>query len=143
MSVLGDVFNSLQAMNQWQLLLAFVACTAYVLAQGDLVSPKVRRMAWSAALLSTAVFVLESAEWMYSAMLAAFAIAGLGLFVASAWILSRALGFSKPRATAEAAAFAESVEAAEAEVPVLQSVPVQASLGARTLSQHSGPAHST
>ena len=143
MSVLGDVFNSLQAMSQWQLLLAFVACTAYVLAQGDLVSPKVRRMAWGMALLSTAVFVLESAEWMYSAMLAAFAIAGLGLFVASAWMLSRALGFSKPRATAEAAAFAESVEAADAETPALQAAPAQASPGPRTRMQHNGPAHST
>ncbi|MEP7297876.1 MAG: hypothetical protein ABI702_16965 [Burkholderiales bacterium] len=140
MSVLDDVINSLRPMGQWQLLLAFVACTAYVLAQGSLVSAKGRRIAWSTAFLSAAAFTLDSPEWMYSAMLTAFAIAGLGLFVASAWLLSRALGFSKPRATAEAVAFAESVEAAESNQAA---PPAQPAPSARPLSPHNGPAHST
>ena len=141
MSVLGDVISSLRAMNQWQLLLAFVACTAYALAQGGLVSAKGRRIAWSTAGLAVVGFVFESAEWMYAAMLTTFAIAGLGLFVASAWLISRVLGFSKPRATAEALAFAESVEAEDAGVPTTLS---PATIGPRTLpSQHKGPAHST
>jgi len=139
MSVLDDVLNSLQAMSQVQLLLAFVACTGYVLAQGSLIDGKGRRIAWACALSATLGFGLESTEWMYAAMLVSFAIAGLGLFVASAWLLSRALGFSQPRAVAEAVEFATTVESAESEFAPAH---VQASpLSARTLTQHTGPAH--
>jgi len=141
MSVLGDVINSLQPMGQWQLLLAFAACTAYVLAQGGLLNAKGRRVAWGVAFVSAVAFTLDSAEWMYSAMLTAFAVAGLGLFVASAWLLSRVLGFSKPRATAEAVAFAESVDAAESQPATAITPPV--SSARPPLSPHNGPAHST
>ena len=138
MSVLDDVLNSLRSMSQLQLLLAFVACTGYALAQGSLIGAKGRRIAWGAALLSTVGFAFESAEWMYAAMLVSFAIAGLGLFVASAWLLSRALGFSQPRAMAEAVEFAESVELAESGFP---STHAQPSPSPRALPQHSGHAH--
>ena len=47
MSVLDDVFASLRAISLVQLLLAFVACTGYALAQGGLVSAKARRIAGS------------------------------------------------------------------------------------------------
>lgn len=139
MSVLGDVFNSLQAMSLLQLLLAFVACTGYVLAQGGLIGAKGRRMAWASTLLSTAGFAFESAEWMYAAMLTAFAVAGLGLFVAAAWLMSRALGFSRPHVVAEQVAFAASLETAESDFPPTQILPPR---GPRTMPPHSGPAHS-
>lgn len=136
MSVLGDVFGSLRAMSQLQLLLAFLACTGYALAQGALVNAKGRRIAGSMALLAAAGFAIESSQWMYAAMLATFAIAGLGVFVASAWMLSRALGLTKPRAVAEAAELADS---AAADVAVTHAQPA---ILARALPQHNGPAHS-
>jgi hypothetical protein len=78
---------------------------------------------------------------MHAAMLAAFGIAGLGLFVASAWLMSRALGFSRPRAVAEAAEFAESAEA-ESDFPPTPVPPSPRTPRARP--QHNnGPAHST
>ena len=117
MSVLDEVMASLRAMEQWQLLLAFVACTAYVLAQGELVSVRARRIAWGVALVASIGFAFESAQWVHAAMLTTFAIAGLGLFVAGAWLISHLLGFSKPRAAAEAAAFAASVEAEDTDFP--------------------------
>jgi len=99
MSVLGDVFESLKGMSLLQLLLAFVACTAYALAQGALVGRRGRRAAWAMALTAAAGFALESTEWMYAAMLCAFAIVGLGVFVGAVWLLSRSLGLV-PRAPA-------------------------------------------
>lgn len=143
MSVLDDVFGSLRAMSLVQLLLAFVACTGYALAQGGLVSAKARRVAWAFTLLAAFGFALESAEWMYAAMLVSFAVAGLGVFVACAWLLSRALGFSKPRAVAEAVEFAASVDAGDSILTDFIPSPSQPMpLGARTRPSAHDHAHS-
>jgi hypothetical protein len=143
MSVLDDVVGSLRAMSLVQLLLAFVACTGYALAQGGLIGVKGRRIAWSFAVLGAFGFAFESAEWMYAAMLATFAVAGLGFFVACAWLLSRVLGFSRPRAVAEAVEFAASAEATESVISEFPSTPSQSMpLGPRTRPSSHGPAHS-
>lgn len=98
MSVLSDVLNSLQLMTQLQLLLAFLACTGYALAQGKLIPGKGRRIAGSVAFIAAVGFAFESTEWMHAAMLLAFAIAGLGLFIAMTWLISRTLGLTTRRA---------------------------------------------
>jgi len=140
MSVLDDVLSSLREMSQLQLLLAFLACTGYALGQGGLIGRKGRRIAWGVTLVSVIGFAFESSEWMHAAMLVAFGIAGLGLFVATAWLMSRALGFSRPRAVAEAAEFAES---AEAESDFLPTPLPPSPRTPRALPQHNnGPAHS-
>ena len=95
MSVLGGVFDSLQAMSLLQLLLAFIACGGYALAQGRLVGPRARRSAALLAALAAAGFGFESSEWAQATMLLAFAVAGLGVFAALAWLTSRALGFAR------------------------------------------------
>jgi hypothetical protein len=97
MSVLGEVLNSLRLMTQLQLLLAFLACTGYALAQGKLIPAKGRRIAGSVAFVAAVGFAFESTEWMHAAMLLAFAVAGLGLFVATTWLISRALGLTARR----------------------------------------------
>ena len=74
MSVFADVLSSLRSMTQLQLLLAFLACTGYVLAQGGLIGLRGRRVAWSVTLISALGFAFESTEWMHAAMLATFAI---------------------------------------------------------------------
>lgn len=139
MSVLDEVLGSLRAMSQLQLLLAFVACSAYALAQGGLVGRRGRRIAWALTLLSVVAFAFESTEWMYAAMLTAFGIAGLGLFVAIAWLVSRALGFSRPLVAAEVAPLAE---AADAEAELAPMPAPQPARGQLALPQHNGPAHS-
>lgn len=113
MSVLGDVFGSLETMSQLQLLLAFVACTGYAFAQGNLLPRRSRCVAWSAAALAAAGFAFESTDWTYAAMLLGFAVAGMGSFVALVWLTSRALGFgrSQPPAALDSA-FADSAFAA-------------------------------
>lgn len=88
MSVLGRVFDSLQAMTLLQLLLAFLACIAYAVAQGALLAVNGRRWAALAALTAATAFTLLANDWMSATMLVAFAVAGLGVFVALAWLLS-------------------------------------------------------
>jgi hypothetical protein len=97
MSVLGEVFDSLRFMNQWQLLLAFLACMGYALSQGRLIEPQARRIAAALALVAAAGFAFESAEWTNATMLLAFAVAGLGLFIGSTWLISRLLGLDAAR----------------------------------------------
>jgi hypothetical protein len=98
MSVIGDVFDSLRAMSLLQLLLAFVACIGYSLAQGALVSsPRVRGFAGAAAFVGAVGYAILGTEWMHAAMLVAFAFAGMGLFVSIVWITSRLLGFAGGR----------------------------------------------
>lgn len=97
MSVFGGVFDSLSAMSLLQLLLAFIACIGYALAQGRLVGSRGRQIASVLAALGGAGFALESTEWMDAAMQLAFAVAGMGVFVAMVWLTSRVLGFARTR----------------------------------------------
>lgn len=98
MSVIGDVFDSLRAMSLLQLLLAFVACIGYSVAQGALVSsPRVRGFAAVAAFVGAIGYAILGTEWMHAAMLMAFAFAGMGLFVSVVWITSRLLGLAGER----------------------------------------------
>ena len=130
MSVLADVLSSLRTMTQLQLLLAFLACTGYALGQGGLVGPRGRRIAWAITLLSTLGFAFESTEWMHAAMLATFAVAGLGLFVASAWIISRLIGFA-PSANPGLMLESEFSSTNAQQPPSARALPAQ----------HTGPAH--
>jgi len=104
MSVLGDVFESLRAMSLIQLLLAFIACTGYALAQGGLVSTRARQISSGVAVLGAVGFAFQSSEWMYAAMLLAFAIAGMGVFVMLAWMISGLIGFVSARTFRNASA---------------------------------------
>lgn len=91
MSVLGHVFETLAAMSLLQLLLAFTGCMGYALAQGGLLSSRGRRFAGAAALTAAAGFTMLASDWMAAIMLVAFGVAGIGLFVAAAWVLSRSV----------------------------------------------------
>ena len=102
MTVLGDVFDSLRAMNQWQLLLAFTAGIGYTLAQGGLLAARTRTVAALVATVSALAFVLLGRDWAQSAMLVAFSVVGLGAFVAIAWICGRLLGLGATLPTAAA-----------------------------------------
>lgn len=98
MSVIADVLDSFRAMTLLQLLLAFVACIGYSLAQGALVSsPRVRGFAGAVAFVGAIGYSILGTEWMHAAMLVAFAFAGMGLFVSIVWVTSRLLGFAGGR----------------------------------------------
>lgn len=95
MSVLSEVFGSLQAMTQLQLLLAFIACVGYAISQGRLVSNKSRGWAATVACAAALVFAVQSTDWTLAAMLFGFALAGLGGFNGLVWVTSRALGLTR------------------------------------------------
>jgi hypothetical protein len=99
MSVLGEVFGSLQAMTQLQLLLAFIACFGYAVSQGRLVSDSGRGWAVAMACAAAFGFALQSTDWTLAAMLFGFALAGLGSFNALVWLTSRALGLTNRHVT--------------------------------------------
>ena len=95
MSVLGEVFGSLKTMSLLQLLLAYLACTGYAFAQGALIGSRGRRYAVLTAVVGALGFALESAQWTQATMLMAFAVAGMGLFVALVWLMSLTIGFAR------------------------------------------------
>jgi hypothetical protein len=103
MSVLEGVFESLTTMSHWQLLLAFIACIGYGLAQGGLLGPRGRHRATGASLFGAIGFILLSADWMQAAMLVAIAVAGLGSFTAAVWLVCRLLGVQREPAALLAA----------------------------------------
>lgn len=102
MTVIGDVFDSLKTMSQWQLLLAFVAGIGYTLAQGGLLAARTRMLAALVATVAALAFVLLGPTWAQSAMLVAFSVAGLGAFVAIAWVCGQLLGFGAAMPSAAA-----------------------------------------
>lgn len=109
MTELDDVFDSLNSMSLLQLLMAFVACMAYSLAQSGLIASRSRALATLGAMVAASGFVVLSDTWAYSAVLVAVAVAGIGAFVAIAWLLGRVFGPAPAPvvSSAEALAFPE------------------------------------
>ena len=95
MSMLANVFDGPDAVGLPQLLLAFVACMAYGLAQGGLLGERGRRWAWSIATGGAAAFVVLAGDWTTAVVLVAIAIAGLGSLAALVWLLSRIIGIAR------------------------------------------------
>lgn len=89
MAQLGD---SLASMNFMQLLLLFAFVTCYMLAIGGLLGPAARRRFALLALALAGGFAVLTDPWVHGALLVAFAVAGLGLFVLLTWLLARWLG---------------------------------------------------
>lgn len=89
MSELGD---SLDRMSFMQLLLLFGFVTTYVVAVGGLFGTAVRLRAAGLALVQVVAFAALTDPWVHGALLLAFVVAGLGLFVMLSWLLARVLG---------------------------------------------------
>jgi hypothetical protein len=95
-SVLAGIFDDLDNMSQLQLLLAFTSCIAAVFATGGMLSPRGRLIASAAALGSALGFIASSNHWPNAVMIATLGVAGLGLFTAAVWLLTRLIGL-EPR----------------------------------------------
>ena len=132
MSVWGDVFDGLNSMSLTQLLLAFIAATGYMLAQGELAPRRARRIAAVAAVGAAALFVALGDGWERNTMLVVLAVGGIGGFVAMAWMSARLLGFDREPAGWNESAVADlGAAATSASVPArpgaqLASAPVSA-----------------
>ncbi len=95
MFALTDVFDGPRTMGLLQLLLAFVACMTYLLAQGRLLGAAGRRRAALAAVSSVSGFVAMDRDWASAIVLVAFAVAALGSFAALVWLTTRAIGMDR------------------------------------------------
>jgi len=136
MAMLHDVYDNLRAMTLLHLLLAFLACTGYMLAEGQLAARRVRIAAGLIAAASAAWFVIDSPQWTASAMLVALAIGIVGVFSALVWAMSAALGLRQSASFAPAVAMlAEAVEPSSAAAPERRAA-------ARVPATNSGALHS-
>jgi hypothetical protein len=90
--MLHDVAESVRAMTLLHLLLAFLACTGYMLAEGQLAPVRVRLYGGLVAAASAIWFVIDSSQWTAGAMLVALAVGVAGVFTALVWVLSAVLG---------------------------------------------------
>jgi len=95
MSVLEEVVDTVRNMGFVQLLLAFVACFGYALAQGGLLSGKGRRMAWTIAFAGAVGFAAASPDWPDAVMLIALAVVAIGSLAALVWVVSRMVGVDR------------------------------------------------
>ncbi len=100
---MGELGDSLERMGFMQLLLLFGFVTCYMLALGGLFGSAVRLRAALAALAQAVAFAALTDPWVHGALLMAFVVAGLGLFVVLSWLLARTLG-PRPSLPSEPAA---------------------------------------
>jgi hypothetical protein len=111
-----DLGDSLQRMSFAQLALLFAFLTSYVLTLGGLLEAAARGRAAAIALACAVGFVACTDPWVHGALVVAFVVGGLALFVVLAWLLARLL---VPRVDAPQ-------PAPQAEAPVVTAAPVVA-----------------
>jgi hypothetical protein len=85
--VISDVSRTLDAMNPPQYVLAYVFLGGYAFSLGEFIGPRARRMAVAVTVAAALAFAALCDPWEYGVMVVAFALAGMGLFVAAAWTL--------------------------------------------------------
>ena len=89
---MNELGNSLERMSFVQLLLLFAFVTSYVLALGGLLGTPARRRTAVLALVLAVAFSALTDPWVHGALLMAFVVAALGLFVMLSWLLARLFG---------------------------------------------------
>ena len=94
---MSELQDTLRNMGFVQLLLAFVFLTGYALALSSLTGALGRKRAGIVALLAAFAFVATTQPWVHGVLLMVFAVAGLGLFMGTAWLLSRLFGLAAGR----------------------------------------------
>jgi uncharacterized membrane protein YedE/YeeE len=87
-----ELGNSLERMSFMQLLLLFGFVISYVLALGGMFGATVRLRAAGLALVQAVAFAALTDPWVHGALLVAFVVAGLGLFVLLSWLLAHWFG---------------------------------------------------
>lgn len=92
---MNELGHSLERMGFVQLLLLFGFVTMYMVALGGLFSGWVRLRAAALALAQAVAFVALTDPWVHGALLVAFVVGALGVFVMVCWLLARLFG---PRA---------------------------------------------
>lgn len=87
---MDDLNKTLHQLSLEQHLLAMVFLLGYGCALGSMFSTAGRLRAAALALLAAAAFAALTRPWEHGVLLVGCAIGGLALFIAAAWLLSRA-----------------------------------------------------
>lgn len=103
---MSELNRTLHGLGFEQLLLALVFLASYALALSGLTGERGRRRAALLALLAAIGFAARTDPWVHGALLMAFAVAGMGLFILAVWLVCSLFGFGgkPPPATATPAA---------------------------------------
>jgi len=94
--MLGDadgLRHSLAGMGFTELGLAFMGLTGYALALNGALTSRTRRRAAAAAATAALAFCVLADPWVHGVIFVALAVAAMGLFVATAWVISALCGF--------------------------------------------------
>lgn len=84
---MDDIVLTLNSLSFAQMGLAWLFVACYALALGGMLGPRSSLRAGLFAAVAAVVFSALSANWVHGALLMFFAIAGMGLFVATSWVL--------------------------------------------------------
>jgi hypothetical protein len=117
---MNELGHSLERMSFMQLLLLFGFVTSYMVSVGGLFGAGVRLRAAAAALAQAVAFVALTEPWVHGALLVAFVVGALGVFVMLSWLLARMFG---PRALPLPAPDSEAVDSS---LPNSQPMPLRA-----------------
>jgi hypothetical protein len=96
---MGDIAVSLNKLSLVQMVLAWTFVACYALALGGMLEARGARRAGVTAVLAAVLFCALGDNWVHGALLVMFAVAGMGLFVATAWALARFAGWFVNRGT--------------------------------------------
>ncbi len=86
---MDDIAATLNALSLWQMVLGWAFFGCYALAAGGMLEARGSRRAAGVAIVSALLFCVLAENWVHAALLVMFAIGGMGLFVAAAWMLAR------------------------------------------------------
>ncbi len=94
MSVISQVQGSLETIGIAQQVCAFAFVVFYPLSLGQLFEARGRRIAALIAFAAVVGFAVTTRPWMHAVLLAAAAVASLGLFIVFAWVIDRLCGLA-------------------------------------------------
>jgi hypothetical protein len=83
-----DITASLNKLSLLQMVLAWTFVACYALALGGLLEARGASRAAGVAVVAAVAFCVLGDNWVHGALLVMFAVAGMGVFVATAWALA-------------------------------------------------------
>ncbi len=90
---MDDILFTLNNLGLVQMVLAWLFVACYALALGGMLGAKGSLRAGLMAAVAAVAFSALSANWVHGALLVMFAIAGMGLFVATSWVLAHGIAW--------------------------------------------------
>ncbi len=89
---MNELNSTLENMGSLQLVLALLFLGAYAMVLGGFVEGSAQAAAGAMAMLSAAAFIALTTPWVHGVLLTAFVVVGMGLFIATAWVVTTLAG---------------------------------------------------